>query len=126
MCPLLTPLPRLKVPKLAMSVFVAFVKDGSSTSVVLAQRWLGIAERVPTQQDHELIMRILNEGIRRGLITGRAGISQARVKMYVDLALTDKGEAYLDRTNHRLWFVGAAYQEIKDFAARILAYVLKP
>lgn len=122
----ITPLPRLRVPSKHLDVFVAMVRDGADTSVKISEWLARISGEPPTPEKHQLIMRIIEAAIRKDLITGRAGIMQGEVAIYLDLAVTDRGGTFLERSKHRFWFLSAAYRELKDFAAMILGNALKP
>jgi hypothetical protein len=82
--------------------------------------------RPPTADDHDTVVVATEFAVKRGLVSGRAAVARAHVKVYLDLALTDKGEVQFSRLEHRLWWLSVAYEEIKDFAARVLAEMSRP
>jgi hypothetical protein len=79
----------------------------------------------PTPDDHDTVVLATELFIKRGLVSGRAAVARAHVKVYLDLALTDKGEVRFRRFEHPLWWLSVAYEETKDFAARVLAEIYR-
>jgi hypothetical protein len=82
--------------------------------------------RSPTPDDHDTVVLASEFAIKTGLVSGRTGVARTHVKVYLDLALTDKGEVQFSRFEHRHWWLSVAYEEIKGFAARVVAEILRP
>ena len=118
--------PPPKVPKKHLLVFLAFVQDGARTSLELSERISRINDRIATPEQHELIVRILEYAIKKGFVSARTGVARGKVVLYIDLILTKRGEAFLERSKHRFWFLSGLYQQLKEFAAMIIGNILKP
>ena len=91
----------LKVPRKYLATFLACVGDGANTSLGLC-RWLARINKVEaTVESYEVILRFLEDAMRKELVVGRAGVAKGKVRVYIDLALTERGKAFLEGSKHR-------------------------
>jgi hypothetical protein len=69
---------------------------------------------------------MLEYAIAKGVVSGRAAVARGKLQIYIDVVLTVKGEAYLQRAKHPFWFLGAIYDQVREFAAMVVGNIIKP
>jgi hypothetical protein len=121
------PVTDVKLNRRQLRGYLSLVKTSRrGSSMDIAQMQAREKGRFPISDDHDTVVLASELAIKTGLVSGRPAVARTHVRVYLDLALTDKGEVRFSRLEHRLWLLSAAYEEIKGFAARVVAEILRP
>jgi hypothetical protein len=110
-----------------MRGYLSLVEAGKgSSSVEIAQMLAREGKRLPTPRDHETVMVATGVALKAGLVSARPALTPSKGNVYASVSLTEDGESRLHRLRHPRWWLSVVYEEVKDFAARVVGSASGP
>lgn len=113
-----------RLPRPALEALLKYIRkdDGDCDDPLFALVMASFEQKSYKSYSNDWCRQIGRYLVRRGLVTCRRIHIGGNMYMGQNYELTPKGDRYLDR-RWLLWFV---WDEVKDFAARVVAHKMEP